>query len=146
MLHLSMQGDMIPTELKHTTTKRNGDTMKKNTYEDNRITRNNNASDKNTPHKKKATPKQIAAITGLVPLLLLYAVTLITAFIDTAQTRKLFELCAFATFVLPLVIWVYIWIFGKLTGRSTIADLNAGRQEQDKIVDEADSSTNISSQ
>lgn len=109
--------------------------MNKNTYE-------SSASDKNTPKKKKATPKQIAAIAGLVLLLLLYAVTLVTAFIDTAQARKLFELCAFATFVLPLVIWVYIWIFGKLTGRSTIADLNAGGKEQYEHTEETDSSAN----
>lgn len=76
--------------------------------------------------KKKATSKQIVAIIGIVLLVLLYIVTLIAAFVDTSASGKLFGMCLFATIAIPLLIWIYTWMYGKLTGKSTIADFNLG--------------------
>lgn len=89
----------------------------------------------NSEKKKKVTPKQIAAMTGVVLLVLLYVVTLFAAIFGSKATNSLFQLCLFATIALPLVLWIYIWIFGRLTNRSTIADLNPdGASKQKETV------------
>lgn len=79
-----------------------------------------------TADRKKITSKQIVAIIGIVLLVLLYVVTLITAFVDTSASGRLFAACLFGTIVIPLLIWIYTWMYGKLTGRRTMADLNIG--------------------
>ena len=72
------------------------------------------------------TSKQIVAIIGIVLLVLLYVVTLITAFLDTSASGSLFGICLFATIAVPLFIWIYTWMYGKLTNKSTIADIDIG--------------------
>lgn len=84
--------------------------------------------------KKKMTSKQIVAIIGIVLLVLLYAVTLILAFVDPAVTGNLFAICMFSTILVPVLIWIYTWMYGKLTGKSTMADLNIGGK--DRVTDE----------
>ena len=76
--------------------------------------------------KKKVTSKQIAAIAGIVLLVLLYVVTLFAAIFDSSATGSLFQVCLFATIAIPLLIWIYVWMYGKLTQKSTFADLNIG--------------------
>ena len=87
-----------------------------------KTTETQNTSSVNTA--KKVTSKQIAAIIGIVLLVLLYVVTLIVAFIDTSASGTLFLLCLFATIAVPVLIWIYTWMYGKLTGRHTFADPN----------------------
>lgn len=79
-----------------------------------------NKKENNT--KKKVTSKQIVAIIGIVLLVLLYIVTLVVAVTDNSGTGKWFMICIFATVAMPLLIWIYTWMYGKLTGRHTIAD------------------------
>ena len=86
----------------------------------------------NSEKKKKVTPKQIAAMAGVVLLVLLYVVTLFAAIFGSKAADSLFQLCLFATIALPLVLWIYIWIFGRLTNRSTIADLSPGSTPRQK--------------
>lgn len=93
----------------------------------------------NTPNEQKAsnkkvTSKQIVAIIGIILLVLLYVVTLIAAFIDTSASGRLFGACLCATFAVPVLIWFYTWMYGKLTGKSTMADLNIGGK--DHVTDE----------
>ena len=54
--------------------------------------------------------RQVVAMAGVVLLVLLYVVT------------TWFRICLFATFALPLVIWIYSWMHGRLTGKSAIGD------------------------
>lgn len=75
---------------------------------------------------KRITSKQIVALGGVVLLVLLYIVTLIVAIVDNSDSGKWFMSCIFATMAIPLLIWVYIWMYGKLTGRHTIADAEHG--------------------
>ncbi len=88
----------------------------------------NNAKTPDTSrHKKrKITSKQIVAMSGVILLALLYLITLVIAFTDTSDSGRLFTLCIFATVAVPMLIWVYTWIYGKLTGRHTIADFDLG--------------------
>lgn len=80
-------------------------------------------SEKNTK-KTKRTSKQIIALIGVFLLAALYIVTLLVAIFNPDGAGVLFRGCLAATIVVPLLIWVYILLYGKLTGRHTIADLD----------------------
>lgn len=70
----------------------------------------------------KIKPKQIAAILCIVLLVLLYIATLVVSLLDFPGSEKLFIACLVATIGLPILLWIYIWLFGKVTGKHTIAD------------------------
>ena len=72
--------------------------------------------------KRKITSKQIAAITGIVLLILLYLISLAAAILDSSSAAVLFRASLFGTIALPLLIWIYVWLYGKMTGRHTISD------------------------
>ena len=72
--------------------------------------------------KRKMTSKQIAAITGIVLLVLLYLISLAAAILDSSSAAVWFRASLFGTIALPLLIWIYVWLYGKMTGRHTIAD------------------------
>lgn len=73
---------------------------------------------------KKGKGKQIIAMTAIVLLVALYVVTLITAFLDSSASGQLFKFCLICTIVVPVLAWIFIWIYGQTTGKKTIADLN----------------------
>ena len=81
--------------------------------------------DKETKKQKRArqTSRQIVALAGVVLLVLLYLV----AFLDQSASGRLFWVCLFATIAVPLLIWVYTWMYGKLTGRSTMAGVSSSQ-------------------
>ena len=80
---------------------------------------NSGEKDKNT---KKVTSRQVVAIAGILLLAFLYIATLIVAIFDNSESSRWFMLCIFATVAVPILLWVYTWMYGKLTGRHTIAD------------------------
>lgn len=72
--------------------------------------------------RKKVTSRQVVALIGVILLTLLYIVTLIVAIVDKTASARWFWMCLFATIAVPLLIWIYTWMYGKLTGRHTITD------------------------
>lgn len=76
--------------------------------------------------RKKITSKQVVALIGVILLVLLYIAALIVAIFDNSDSGKWFMSCIFATVAVPLLIWIYTWMYGKLTGRHTIADAKQG--------------------
>lgn len=78
--------------------------------------------DKTSDKKKKITSKQVVAIVGVALLVLLYIITLIVAIMDNSESGRWFMSCIIATMAVPLLIWIYIWLYGKFTGKHTIAD------------------------
>ena len=76
--------------------------------------------------KKKITSKQVVALAGVVLLAAMYLVTLVVAIFDQDSSGRLFQACLVGTIAIPLLIWVYIWMYGKLNGRHTMADLDLG--------------------
>lgn len=90
---------------------------------------NQNNSEKSS---KKITSKQIVAIIGIILLLLLYIITLIVAFVDTSASGKLFALCLYASMAIPLLIWIYTWMYGKLTNKKTFADFDINISDEQK--------------
>ena len=87
---------------------------------------------KQEPNKKKITSKQIIAIVGVIVLALLYVVTLVLAFFDGPMARHLFQISLFASLGMPLVIWLYIWMYGKITQKHTMADLDIGGHQREE--------------
>lgn len=85
-----------------------------------------NNPNKTSDQKSKITSKQVVAICGVVLLVLMYLVTLVVAIVDNSDSGKWFMGCIFATVAIPLLIWIYIWMYGKLTGKHTIADAEQG--------------------
>ena len=83
----------------------------------------------------KMTPKRIAAIVALVLLALLYIVTFFVALFAPVDKGNLFAACLMATIAVPLLAWIYIWLYGQMTGKKTIADLNLMQTGEDAFVD-----------
>lgn len=84
---------------------------------------NTNQNETNKANKKR-TPKQMIALVGVILLALLYIATFVLAIADKSDSGQLFMTCFVATAMLPLVLWIYTWIFGKMTGKKTIADFH----------------------
>ncbi|MCH5269134.1 MAG: hypothetical protein J1E83_00130 [Lachnospiraceae bacterium] len=74
--------------------------------------------------KNKMTVKRVAALLAVVLLAALYLVTLLAAVFDTTVAGSLFRICLICTVALPLLTWIFIWIYGQTTGKSTIADVH----------------------
>lgn len=82
--------------------------------------------------KKKMTSKQIVAWIGIIALIAMYIITLIVAIINPGQGGNLFQACLVATMAVPLLIWIYVWMYGKLKGKETFADPNFLQEEEKK--------------
>ena len=76
--------------------------------------------------KKKITSKQVVALVGVALLVLMYIVTLIAAIVDSSASGRLFWVCLYATVAIPILIWIYTWMYGKLTQKHTFADFDTG--------------------
>lgn len=88
--------------------------------------------------RKKINPRQAAAMAGIILLVLLYIVTLFVAIFDRSESGRWFAICIFATVAVPMLIWIYTWMYGKLTGRHTIADPDSAPQSQASPKDRSD--------
>lgn len=80
----------------------------------------------------KQKSKQIAAILCIVLLVLLYVATLVVSLLDFPGSENLFAACLVATVGLPILLWIYIWLFGKVSGRHTIADPASDTSQPDE--------------
>lgn len=78
----------------------------------------------------KRKPKQIAAIICIILLVLLYVATLVVSLLDFPGSGKLFAACLLATVGLPILLWIYIWLYGRLTQKSTIAEIFPEQKEK----------------
>lgn len=85
-----------------------------------------NTKGQNQVSGKKMTSKQIVAIIGIVLLVLMYVVTLLAAIFDNSASGRLFWMCLFSTVAIPILIWIYTWMYGVLTRKHTIADFDLG--------------------
>lgn len=64
--------------------------------------------------KRKITSRQIAAWIGIFLLAALYIATLFAAIFDHSASGSLFAACLYATVAVPLLIWIYSWIYQKV--------------------------------
>lgn len=79
----------------------------------------------------KSKSKQIAAILCIILLVLLYVATLVVSLLDFPGSDRLFGACIVATVGLPILLWIYIWLFGKVSGRHTITDSDRNLSSDD---------------
>ena len=77
--------------------------------------------------------QRIAAWIGIILLVSLYIATLVFAIFDFDGKGLLLRTSLIATVAVPILIWIYIWIYGMLTQKHTIAsvdyDFTAGMSE-----------------
>lgn len=64
--------------------------------------------------KKMSRSKRIAALFGVFLLVMLYLVTLLSAFLDFEGSGRLFQACLVATVGVPILLWIYLWLFDKI--------------------------------
>ena len=64
-----------------------------------------------------------AALIGVILLAMLFLATFITAIFNFDGEGKLFKAFLFATITVPILIWVYIWLYGAITKKRTIASV-----------------------
>lgn len=81
-----------------------------------------NTKSNDTNNKKKITSKQVVAMVGVILLVLMYLVTLVMAFVDSSASGKYFALCLACTFIVPIIIWIYSWMYGRMTGKKVPGD------------------------
>lgn len=74
--------------------------------------------------KRKINSKQVVAIAGVIGLAGMYIVTLVVAIVDHTAAGSMFQGCILATAAIPALIWFYMWMYGKMTGRKTMADFD----------------------
>jgi len=70
----------------------------------------------------KQKSKQIAAILCIILLVLLYIATLVVSLLDFPGSDRLFAACLVATIGLPILLWIYIWLFGKITEKRSASE------------------------
>ena len=81
--------------------------------------------------KAQKNSKRIVALTGVALLALLYIATLVVAITDNSESGRWFMTCIFATVAVPMLIWIYTWLYGKFTGHHTIADPETKEQTKE---------------
>lgn len=82
---------------------------------------------------KEKTPrnhKRIAALTGVVMLALLYIIFFFVAIFAPKLPEGMFMMVLVATIFIPLLVWVYIWLYGVMTNRHTIASFDLFENEK----------------
>ena len=72
---------------------------------------------------KEHKVKRIAALVCIILIVLLYLVTFVISFFANKGMASAFRICAVLTVALPLFTWGFIWMYGKLTNKKTIASL-----------------------
>lgn len=65
--------------------------------------------------------QRVLAMIGIILLVLLMLSTLAAAIFDSSG--KLFRVSLFLTIFVPILIWGYLWIYGILSQKHTIASL-----------------------
>lgn len=68
--------------------------------------------------------KRIGALVGVILLAGTILATLVLAILGYTFESKLFMGLVVADICLPILLWVYIWLFGKLTGKHTMASFD----------------------
>lgn len=68
--------------------------------------------------------QRIAALAGIILLAALYLLTLVSAIFNLDGSGNLFKTCLFATVALPILIWLYIWLYGIWSKKHTPASFD----------------------
>ena len=86
-----------------------------------------------TNDNKKMKPKQIIAIVCLVLLVLIYLLALLAAIFKFPGSDIVFRVALAGTFIVPILSWRGIWIYGKMMNKRTIATVFNGPSEEEVL-------------
>ena len=84
--------------------------------------------------KKQGRGKQIAAIIGIIVLVSMYIMTLVFAVCRFPGADRLFMASLVATIFIPILVWIYIWFYGMMTRKKTIATLFPDAPTDEEIM------------
>ncbi len=90
---------------------------------------------------KKKNMKQIVAMAGVILLAVLTVATLLAAIFD--KSGRLFQALLVATVATPILLWIYIWAYGVLTGKHTMASVDyniTGEADEEAYANEENDS------
>ena len=104
-----------------------------NSFERNR---NNMKNDNNTEAPRYSKPQRIAAMIGIIALFGLAITTLVVAIVD--KTGRLFQSFLMLTIAAPILMWIYIWLYGKYARSHTIASFDLMGQPDDAENDDSE--------
>jgi len=90
----------------------------------------------NEEPKSNNKTKRILAWIGIALVVIWFSATMLLAVLPIPNKDKLFPFFIFGCIVIPILIWVIIWIVGLLTGKRTVASFRS--EETQKMMDEAD--------
>lgn len=68
--------------------------------------------------------KRVGALVGVILLAGSIIATLVMAILGFTFESTIFMGLVVADICLPILLWVYIWLFGKLTGKHTMASFD----------------------
>lgn len=71
----------------------------------------------------KKNPKQIAAIIALAMIAILIICFIVSAFSTSEQSNHIFFICFFLIIAVPIISWLFIFCYGRFTGKHTMAEL-----------------------
>ena len=98
------------------------------------------STDKSTGNKKEQkapwTAKRVAAIIGIVLLVALYVITLVSAFLGSEGSGRLFRFSLGMTIAVPIFLWIFIWCIGRLQNKRNMASLDilsSNPEEREKM-------------
>ena len=80
---------------------------------------------------KYTKSQRVAAMVCIVLLVLLYVAALVLALLKYEWAGKLARIAIGFTILLPCLIWVYIWMIGKVFHKHPIADVDLMGQPTD---------------
>ena len=63
---------------------------------------------------RKLTLRRVLAIACIVVLVGMYVATFIVALMDFPGQDRLFQACLVATIGLPILLWIYLWLFDRV--------------------------------
>lgn len=66
--------------------------------------------------------KQIVAIIAIILLLALYIATFCVAIFSEVGNARPFAMCLFGSVAIPLLAFIFIWVYGKTYGKGIIGD------------------------
>ena len=92
--------------------------MKCNTTKTNTDTRNG-IGQNNNHETTKGNSQRIVALVGVVLLAIVIIALLLTAIFD--PTGVWFRACLVLAIALPILLWIYVWLYGMLKQKKTMA-------------------------
>ncbi|MBQ7942440.1 MAG: hypothetical protein IJ326_00080 [Lachnospiraceae bacterium] len=82
----------------------------------------------------KKSPKQIAAIIALIAIVALIIAYFVSAIIATPESGNTFFAFFFAIIAIPILLWLFLFCYGRLTQKHTIAEYFPENDEETKKI------------